>query len=185
MRFNNKVSSHPRKQRYNLGHACAGKVRRQMSVHFDDKLMLKYGLRSIPVRKGDVVKVVRGSFRGQPPSKVLKVNYRRRLVEIEDATVSKSDKKKVPRRFSPSNLVLTKINLTDPWRRDYLKDHGIEVEEEDMVEEEKEEKKEEGEEEGKEGAGEEDEDDDDDDEDDEEDEKKNGAEAGAEDKEGK
>jgi len=105
-----------RKQRKNLYNAPMHKRRRWMSSHLEEKLLLKYDRRSIPVVKGDTVKIMRGSFKGHE-NKVSRVNLSKRYVEIEGVTMIKADGKKIAKPIHPSNLLITKLNLTDKWRR--------------------------------------------------------------------
>ncbi len=91
-----------------------------MAAHLSDELLKEYGLvRSVVVRKGDTVKVVRGIFKGHT-AKVAKVFPKKGCISIEEATLTKADGKKVARMFRPSKVILTKLDLSDPWRREKL-----------------------------------------------------------------
>ena len=90
-----------------------------MASHLEEKLLLKYDKRSLPVIKGDTVKVMRGSFKGHE-DKVSHINVSRGQVEIEGITMIKADGKKVAKPIHSSNLLITKLNLTDKWRREKL-----------------------------------------------------------------
>ncbi|MEM2869370.1 MAG: 50S ribosomal protein L24 [Thermoplasmata archaeon] len=92
---------------------------RAMSAHLSDELLKEYSLRSITVRKGDTVKVVRGSYKDHV-GKVVKVFPQRGFITIEGATRTKIDNKTVPLMFRPSKVVITKLDLSDPWRREKL-----------------------------------------------------------------
>ena len=109
----------PRKQRKKLFNAPIHKRRKWLSSHLEEKLLLKYDKRSLPVIKGDTVKVMRGSFRGHE-NKVARVDVRGRYLEIEGITMSKADGNKIARPIHPSNVMITKLNLTDKWRRKKL-----------------------------------------------------------------
>ncbi len=113
-------STQPRKQRLFGYNRNAHDRSRAMSAHLSDELLKEYStLRSITVRKGDTVKVVRGAFKGQV-AKVIKVFPRRGMITIEEATMNKADNKKVARMFRPSKVIITKLDLSDPWRREKL-----------------------------------------------------------------
>jgi large subunit ribosomal protein L24 len=112
-------SINPRKQRKELYNAFLHKERKWISAHLEENLLLKYDRRSLSVIKGDTVKVMRGSFKGHE-DKVLHVNAKKRYVEIEGLTLTKADGKKVAKPIHPSNLMITKLNLTDKWRRSKL-----------------------------------------------------------------
>jgi len=112
-------SEKARKQRRNLFNAPMHKKRKWMASHLEEKLLLKYDRRSMPVITGDTVKVMRGSFKGHE-DKVSQVNVSKRHVEVEGLTMVKADGKKIAKPVHPSNLLITKLNLTDRWRREKL-----------------------------------------------------------------
>ena len=139
----------PRKQRKELFNAPLHKRRKWLSSHLEEKLLLKYDKRSISVIKGDTVKVMRGSFRGHE-DKVASVDVRKRYLEIEGITMSKADGNKIAKPIHPSNVTITKLNLTDKWRRKKLErglseetKKEIEKEAETQIKEEEKKKKEE------------------------------------------
>ncbi|EMR73076.1 ribosomal protein L24p/L26e, archaeal/eukaryotic [Thermoplasmatales archaeon SCGC AB-539-N05] len=108
-----------RKQRKAKFTAPLHQRRKCLSAHLEESLLLKYDKRSIPVVKGDTVKVMRGSFSGHV-DKVAMVDIKKEHVEIEGVTMLKADGKKIGKLIHASNLLITKINLTDPWRREKL-----------------------------------------------------------------
>lgn len=119
------VSSHPQKTRKAWFNMPLHLRRRSMTAPLSRELMEKLlereiAVTNIPVRKGDTVKVVRGSFRGHI-GKVAKVDTVSRRISIDKATIAKADGKQKPRWFSPSKVVITKLDLTDQWRRERLK----------------------------------------------------------------
>lgn len=63
-----------------------------MSSHLNKELRTKYDVRSIPVRKGDVVKVMRGTLKGRE-GKVLTVYRKKWAVYIEKLTREKTNGK--------------------------------------------------------------------------------------------
>ncbi len=114
-------SSQPRKQRKWLYNAPLHKKRKWIAAHLAENLLLKYNRRTVTLVKGDTVKVMRGAFKGHE-DKVTRVDVKKGLVEIEGVTLTKADGKKVPRPIHPSNLLITKLNLTDRWRRRKLEE---------------------------------------------------------------
>jgi large subunit ribosomal protein L24 len=72
--------------------------------------------RALPIRKGDVVRIMRGGFRGKE-GKIVSVDTRKGTAVIEGITIEKVDEKKVPRPVHASNLLLIKMDDTDAWRR--------------------------------------------------------------------
>jgi large subunit ribosomal protein L24 len=91
--------------------------RKHMGSHLSLELREKYDwLRTIPVRKGDTVKVLRGSFKGHV-GKVTNVDSRSGLISVEKATIAKVDGTQLAREMHPSNVIITKLDLSDPYRR--------------------------------------------------------------------
>lgn len=113
------MSTQPRKERYTLHNLPAHKNRAQIASHLDETLLLKYNTRAVTLRKGDTVRVLRGEYAGTT-GKVLEVNTRTRKVTVDGVTVTKAKATQVARPLDPSNLVVTKLDLTDPLRREKL-----------------------------------------------------------------
>jgi len=112
-------SINPSQQRKKLYNAPLHQNRKSIASHLEENLLLKYDKRSIPVIKGDTVKIMRGSFKGHE-DKVVKVNVKKFTLEIEGITMSKADGNKIAKPIHPSNVLITKLNLTDKWRRNNL-----------------------------------------------------------------
>jgi len=112
-------TTNPGKQRKAFFNAPLHKKRKMMSSHLEENLLLKYDKRSSPVVKGDTVRVMRGSFKGHE-DKVVSVNIKKNTINIEGITMAKADGNKIPKPIHPSNVVITKLNLTDKWRRSKL-----------------------------------------------------------------
>jgi large subunit ribosomal protein L24 len=108
-----------RKQRSTLYNAPVHRKRKWIASHLAENLLLKYDRRSIPVIKGDTVKVMRGSYKGHE-DKVAKVNVRDMTVNVEGVIVSTAKGTKVAKPIPASTLLITKLNLTDKWRRQTL-----------------------------------------------------------------
>lgn len=110
------MSTQPRKERRTLYNLAVHKNRAQIASHLDEPLLLKYNKRSLTLRKGDTVRIMRGEFAGHT-GKVLEVNTRTRKVTVDGVTVTKAKATQVARPLDPSNLVITKLDLTDKLRR--------------------------------------------------------------------
>jgi len=80
---------------------------------------MKYNRRSLPVKTGDTVKIVRGKFKGRI-EKIADVDVKSRKIVIENINITKADGKQAPRPIDPSNVIVMKLNLADPWRREKL-----------------------------------------------------------------
>ncbi len=112
-------SKQPRKQRKRFYNAPKHIKHSHMSAHLAENLLLKYNIRSIPVRKGDTVKIMRGALKGHV-DKVAKVSLKKGMVTVENATIAKADGTQLPKWIHPSNLLITKLDLSDPWRKKKL-----------------------------------------------------------------
>ncbi len=102
-----------------LHNAPLHKKRKWISSHLAENLLLKYDRRSLPVVKGDTVKIMRGSFRGHE-DKISKVNVKDQTVEIEGVTITTAKGTKIAKPIHASTLLITKLNVTDKWRRQKL-----------------------------------------------------------------
>ena len=122
------MSTQPRKERKALYNAPVHVRRARIAAHLDEPLLLKYNTRSTTVRKGDTVRIMRGEYAG-PTGKILEVNTRTGKVTVDGVTVSKAKATQVARPLDPSNLVITKLDLTDPLRRAKLGASDSEAEE--------------------------------------------------------
>ena len=112
-------SKKPGKQRKELFTAPLHIKRKMLAAHLEENLLLKYDRRGIPLVKGDTVKVMRGSYRGHE-NKVASIDTKEGYVEVEGLTITKADGKKIAKPLHPSKLLVTKLNLTDKWRRQKL-----------------------------------------------------------------
>ncbi|MBN1502027.1 50S ribosomal protein L24 [Candidatus Woesearchaeota archaeon] len=115
-----KSSTQPRKQRkyrYNAPKHIKGK---NLGSHLTQDLRKKYGKRSVRIRTGDKVKIMRGQFRGKT-GKVEKVNVKTEKVFISNIAIEKRDGTKVAYPIHASNLMITELNLQDKRRTDILK----------------------------------------------------------------
>ncbi|MCD6536805.1 MAG: 50S ribosomal protein L24 [Thaumarchaeota archaeon] len=119
-------SAKPRKQRKRLYNAPLHKLAKLMSAHLSPELREKYKRRSFPVRTGDKVKILRGDFKGVE-GKVIGVDRERQMIYVENVTLKKADGSTVNRPIHVSNVMITELNLDDPYRREALM-RGKEVE---------------------------------------------------------
>jgi large subunit ribosomal protein L24 len=114
-------SIQPRKQRKALHQAPLHRRGRHLHAHLSEELLVKYGKRSTSLRVGDTVKVVRGKFaKDGHTGDVLGVDRTRFTITIEGVTVTKADGKSKPKPIHPSDVVITKLDLTDKKRREKL-----------------------------------------------------------------
>ena len=130
------ISHKPSKQRkylYNAPLHHRGKI---MSAHLSPELREKYGVRSMPIRKGDRVKVVRGDYKGTE-GEVISVDRDKYRIAIKGLIRKKTDGTEIPIPIHPSKVIITKLDLKDDARKKILERKGVTGEEiEEMIEEE-------------------------------------------------
>jgi len=135
------VSPHsPRRQRKALYTADSFERRVRMTVPLSRELRARFHRRSMPVRKGDTVRVLAGSFEGRE-ERVARVDRRGYTVTLDNVTLKTADEKMKPLSLGVGHLVITRLNLSDPWRR-----RSMRVRDEDVTPEERGEATAEGEE---------------------------------------
>lgn len=108
-------STQPRKQRKYRYNAPLHIRHKFLSAHLSKDLRKKYGKRSLPLRKGDDVLVMRGSFK-KKRAKISAVDVKRSRVSLENIQRTKKDGTKVNVFFDPSVLEIKALNLDDKER---------------------------------------------------------------------
>lgn len=109
-------SKKPRKQRKRFYQAPLHQKHKFLSAHLSPSLRKKFNRRSLPVRKGDTVKVMRGDFKGLK-GKVREVDTKKLKVFVKNITRRKVDGSETPVPFKPSNLMIVEPVMEDPKRR--------------------------------------------------------------------
>lgn len=109
------MSIQPRKQRKALYTAPLHIRRKIMSANLSKDLRADIGKRSLPIRVGDKVQVVRGDFKGHE-GKVESIDAKRYKVTVEGVTLSKPDGNAVFLPIHPSNLMIIEADLKDERR---------------------------------------------------------------------
>ena len=109
------MSIQPRKQRKALYTAPLHIRRKIMSANLSKDLRADIGKRSLPIRVGDKVQVVRGDFKGHE-GKVESIDAKRYKVTFEGVTLSKPDGNAVLLPIHPSNLMIIEADLKDERR---------------------------------------------------------------------
>jgi ribosomal protein uL24 len=127
-----RMSPHsPRRQRKALYTASTAERRRRMTVPLSRDLRARFKARSLPIRKGDTVRVLSGSFVGRE-ERVAKVDRRSYAVVLDNVTVKTGEDKLKALPIRTSHLVITRLNLSDAWRR-----RSLRVADEDVTPEER------------------------------------------------
>lgn len=108
-------SSKPKKQR--KAHYGMALHRKQhcLAAHVDKKLRQQLGTRSVALRKGDTVKVMRGG-RGGSSGKITGVDYGRCVVFVEKVIRKKANGEEIPLPIHASNLLVVDVDRGDSKR---------------------------------------------------------------------
>ncbi len=113
-------SSKPSKQRLQLINAPLHKRRKLFNARLADDLMSRYGVKRLPIRVGDVVKILRGDWAGHE-GKVVKVDLKRVRIYVEGVTMKRSDGTPVYYGIHPSKVIITKVDMSDKLREEIIK----------------------------------------------------------------
>ena len=93
----------------------------KVSAMLSKELRARYKKRSIRVRVGDVVKVMRGEYKGIE-GKVIKVHTDNARLEIEGIQREKLRGGNAPVLIHASKVMITSLDLSDEWRKKRLEE---------------------------------------------------------------
>jgi len=113
-------SVQPRKQRKYRAAAPLHLKGTFLSAHLSKELRKKYSTRSLRIRKGDKVQIMRGQFKGKS-NKVDRVDTKHCKIFVVGIELIKKDGGKTPYALSPSNLQLTELVMDDKKREKTIK----------------------------------------------------------------
>lgn len=88
---------------------------KKVSAMLSKELVKEYKIKSLAVRKGDTVKIMRGQFKGKS-GKIEKVDLKRERVFVEKAELVKANGSKAKYPIHPSNLMITSVEMSDKKR---------------------------------------------------------------------
>jgi large subunit ribosomal protein L24 len=113
-----KYASKQRKALYNAPNHVRNK---SVGSHLSDELQGKLGRRTVRVVRGDTVRVVRGDedILGLE-GKVTSVDTQNGRLVIEGVTIAKADGTMTERPVHASNVVITKLDMKDNYRKQKL-----------------------------------------------------------------
>ena len=94
-----------------------------MSSHLSKELRKKYKTRSLGLRKGDKVKVMRGQFKNHVGA-VDRIDLKKTEVYVGGIEITKKDGSKTTHPIDPSNLLITELNLDDKLRQKIIERKG-------------------------------------------------------------
>jgi len=92
---------------------------KQFAAPLSPELRRSRGFNSLPLRKGDTVRVMRGDRKGIE-GKVNKVDRKKYRISVEGLTREKVDGTAIPVLVHPSKVMIITLNLDDKWRRGLL-----------------------------------------------------------------
>ena len=108
-------SSKPKKQRKFHYDKPLHMKQQCLASHLDKKLAKQLEKRSIPIRKGDTMKVMRGGMKGKT-GKITGVNYGKGIVFIENVMRKKANGEEVQVPLKASNLLVVDLDKSDSKR---------------------------------------------------------------------
>ncbi len=112
-------STQPRKQRKYRYNAPLHVRQKLVSAHLDKKLREQYKRRSMQVRKGDEIIVMRGEHSGKKGA-VTEVDLKKLKVYVDSVKTKKVSGQEVQVAIDPSNVRITKLTLDDKMRKKVL-----------------------------------------------------------------
>ncbi|MHA1686352.1 MAG: 50S ribosomal protein L24 [Candidatus Heimdallarchaeaceae archaeon] len=112
----------PKKQRKRLYNAPMHRRIKMMTAPLSHELRNKYGVRRLPVHKGDRVVVFQNKHADDEiKGRVIEVLPKKYAIYIESYSKEKADGTIVSFPVHPSNVVITSLNLRDRRRRELIK----------------------------------------------------------------
>ena len=114
-----KAITKPSKQRKMLYNAPDQKRYKLFAAPLSQKLTASHNVKTISVRTGDTIRVMRGDRKGFE-GKVSKLDKKKYRLIIEGLNREKVDGTSVPIFVHPSKVMLTNLKLDDKWRKKIL-----------------------------------------------------------------
>jgi large subunit ribosomal protein L24 len=118
MQETNRVKN-PGKQRKMLFNAPAHLRHKQMGAPLSSELTASNGAKTLPVRKGDTVRILRGDNKGFE-GKVSRVDLKAYRIYMEGLTREKVDGTNIFIAVHPSKVQIRKLNLDDKYRKETI-----------------------------------------------------------------
>ena len=111
-----KPVKNPKKQRKLLHNAPAHLRHKLMSAPLSSQLTASKTVKTLPVRKGDTVRIMRGDKKGFE-GKISRVDLKNYRIYLEGLTREKVDGTTIFLPIHPSKVVIKNLNLSDKWRK--------------------------------------------------------------------
>jgi large subunit ribosomal protein L24 len=109
----------PGKQRKMLFNAPAHKRHKMMAAPLSTELATQKGAKTLPVRRGDTVRILRGDNKGFE-GKVSRVDLKAYRIYMEGLTREKVDGTNIFLAVHPSKVQIRSLNLEDKYRKDTI-----------------------------------------------------------------
>ena len=109
----------PGKQRKLLYNAPAHLRHKLMAAPLSKELISSKGAKTLPVRKGDTVRIMRGDHKGFE-GKISRVDLKSYRIYVEGLTREKVDGTAVFVSVHPSKVMIKNLSLDDKWRKAIL-----------------------------------------------------------------
>jgi len=109
----------PTKQRKMLFQAPDHIRHKHFAAPLSPELRASRGVRALPVRSGDAVRIMRGDHKGFE-GKVTRIDRKKYRIYVEGLTREKVDGTTIPVPVHPSKIMITNLNLEDKWRKQIL-----------------------------------------------------------------
>ncbi len=93
----------------------------KVKVTLEKDLRKKLGIRQFPIMRGDIVKIIKGSRRGEG-GKVSSVDHRHSLVIIDGINIAKADGKEKSFPIQPEKIEITKLDLNMDERSERIRE---------------------------------------------------------------
>ena len=114
-----------RKRRYN---ASNSQRRKFISAPLSPNLRAEHGTRTMPVVVDDTVSITKGD-RKLSEGRVLRVDTKNEKIYIEGVTRSRLDGSTVQIPIRSENVIITRLNTNDQWRKKILERKSFSAEE--------------------------------------------------------
>jgi len=109
----------PTKQRKMLYQAPNHIRYKLFAAPLSPELKASHGVKTIPVRSGDSVRIMRGDRKGFE-GKITRVDRRKYRIYVEGLTREKVDGTTIFVPMHPSKVMITRLSLDDKWRKKIL-----------------------------------------------------------------
>ncbi len=113
------TTKNPSKQRKMVFNAPAHKRHKLMAAPLSPELLAQRGIKALPVRKGDTVRIMRGDHKGFE-GKISRIDLKHYRVFLEGLTREKVDGTTVFVALHPSKIMIKTLNLDDKARKAVL-----------------------------------------------------------------